>query len=61
MKDEGENHLMWKQGMLTILPNCKKFNDGVYADIVISCKYIHQIQQILRIAGMTELANNFKI
>ena len=61
VKDEGENHLMWKQGMLAILPNCKKSNDGVYADIVISCKYIHQIQQVLRIAGMTELANNFKI
>ena len=61
VKDEGGNHLMWKQGMLAILPNCKKFNDGVYADIVISCKYVHQIQQVLRIAGMTELANNFKI
>ena len=61
VKDEGVNHLMWKQGMLAILPNCKKFNDGVYADIVISCKYVHQIQQVLRIAGMTELANNFKI
>ena len=61
VKDEGENHLMWKQGMLTILPNCKKFNDGVYADIVISCKYVHQLQQVLRLAGMTDLANNFKI
>ena len=61
VKDEGENHLMWKQGMLAILPNCKKSNDGVFADIVISCKYVHQIQQVLRLAGMTELANNFKI
>ena len=61
VKDEGENHLMWKQGMLAILPNCKKSNDGVYADIVISCKYVHQLQQVLRLAGMTELANNFKI
>ena len=61
VKDEGENHLMWKQGMLAILPNCKKSNDGVFADIVITCKYVHQIQQILRLAGMTELANNFKI
>ena len=31
------------------------------ADIIIPCKYIHQIQQVLRLAGMTELANNFKI
>ena len=61
VKDESENHPMWKQGMLAILPNCKKSNDGVYADIVITCKYVHQIQQVLRLAGMTELANNFKI
>ena len=61
VKDEGENHLMWKRGMLTIWSDCKKYNDGVFADIVISCKYVHQIQQVLRLAGMTELANNFKV
>lgn len=61
VKDEGENHLIWERGILTIWSDCKKYNDGVVADIVITCKYIHQIQQLLRITGMTELANNFKI
>ena len=27
----------------------------------VAIKYVHQIQQVLRLAGMTELANNFKI
>ena len=36
-------------------------NDGVYSDIVIPIKYVHQLQQALRLAGMTEMANNFKI
>ena len=34
---------------------------GVYSDIVILVKYVHQLQQVLRLAGMAELANNFKI
>lgn len=59
VKDEGGNHLMWNSGVLSIRFNWIK--DGVYADIVISCKYVHQIQQVLRLAGMTELANNFKV
>ena len=27
----------------------------------VAIKYVHQLQQVLRLAGMTELANNFKI
>ena len=62
VKDEGKNHLIWKRGMLAIwLDFDKDFIDGVYADVVIPCEYIHQIQQVLRLAGMTDLANNFKI
>ena len=61
VKDEGENHLTWERGILNIWSDCKKYNDVVYADIVITCKYVHQLQQVLRFAGMTELANNFKI
>ena len=60
VKDEGGNHLICKNSwVLSIWFNWIK--DGVYADIVIPCKYVHQLQQVLRLAGMTELANNFKI
>ena len=36
--------------ILTIWSDCKKYNDGVVADIIITCKYVHQIQQVLRLA-----------
>ena len=47
--------------ILTIWCNWIKGNSGRPADIIIPVKYIHQIQQVLRIAGMTDLANNFKV
>ena len=34
---------------------------GVSADIMIPVQYVHQLQQVLRLAGMAELANNFKV
>ena len=60
VKDENGNHLVWKRGILAIWIDYEKDNDGVLADIFVPCKYVHQIQQVLRLAGMTELANNFK-
>ena len=47
--------------ILTIWCDWIKGNRRRTADIIIPCKYIHQIQQVLRIAGMTDLANNFKV
>ena len=47
--------------ILTIWCDWIRGNGRISADIIIPCKYIHQIQQVLRLAGMTELANNFKV
>ena len=61
VKDEGGSHFQWNIKILTIWFDRKKDNDGVLTHITIPCKYIHQLQQVLRLAGMTDLANNFKI
>lgn len=61
VKDEGRNHLIWSYGILSILLNYEKDDDRVFSDIVIPVKYAHQLQQILRLTGLAELANNFKI
>ena len=64
VKDESEKHLVWNKGILNIWldwERCEKYNDGVYSDIVIPIKYVHQLQQALRLAGMTDMANNFKV
>ena len=47
--------------ILTIWCDWIKGNGRKSADIIIPVKYVHQIQQVLRLAGMTELANNFKV
>ena len=60
-KKEAGNYLEWKRGTLSIWFDYKENSDGVYADILVPCKYVHQLQQVLRLAGMTELANNFKV
>ena len=61
VKDEGNTHLEFKCNTLTIWFDYKENSDGVYSDILIPCKYVHQLQQVLRLAGMTELADNFKV
>ena len=58
VKDEGDIHLEYKCTTLTIWFNYKT---GYYFDITIPVIYVHQLQQILRLAGMTDIANNFKM
>ena len=60
-KKEAGNYLEWKRGTLSIWIDYKEDSDGVYSDILIPIKYVHQLQQVLRLAGMTELADNFKV
>ena len=60
-KEDNGNYLEWKNGDLSIWFDYGKDYDGVYSDILVPCKYVHQLQQVLRLAGMTEMANNFKV
>ena len=60
VKDEGGNHLLWNNGTLFIWFDYEKDNNRVY-DILVPIKYGHQLQQVLRIAGLTDMANNFKV
>ena len=43
LRDEGRNHLEWKNGELSIWIDYEKDNDGVYSDIVIPVEYVHQL------------------
>ena len=61
VKDESGNHLLWSNGTLSIWLAYGESNDGVFSDVTLPCKYIHQLQQALRLAGMTDMANNFKV
>ena len=60
-KEVNGNHLEWKRGTLAIWLEYERCNNGMYSDIVIPVNYVHQLQQVLRLAGMTDMANNFKV
>ena len=62
VKDEGGNHLVWNSEVLSIWLDWEKDKEeGAYANIAMPIKYAHQLQQALRLAGMTDMANNFKV
>ena len=61
VKDEDGNHLLWSNGTLSIWLDYGDANDGVFSDVTVPCKYVHQLQQVLRLVGLTDMANNFKI
>ena len=52
---------LWSSGVLSIWFDEEYYNNGVIADMIVPCKYVHQLQKVLRIAGLTDMANNFKI
>ena len=57
------NYLKWYRYGITLYIwfDYKIVNSELLAEVVMPVKYVHQLQQVLRLAGMTELANNFKI
>ena len=61
VKDEGRNHLLLSHGTLSIWIACGEANDGVFSDVIVPCKYVHQFQQVLRLVGLSEIADNFKV
>lgn len=61
VKDEDGNHLLWSNGTLSIWLAYGDANDGVFSDVTVPCKYVHQLQQVLRLVGLTDMANNLKM
>ena len=61
VKDECGNYLLLSHGTLSIWLACGEANDGVFSDVTVPCKYVHQFQQVLRLVGLSEIADNFKV
>ena len=61
VKDEGGNHLLWSHGTLSIWLAYGESNDGVFSNVTVPCKYVHQLQQVLRLIGLSDIADNFKV
>lgn len=60
-KNEDGIHFIWKRGTLSIWLDDEKYNERRCQNVIIPVKYVHQVQQVLRVIGLDELANNFKI
>lgn len=60
---EEKTYIEWKNSSktLAIWLDYEADNDGVYSDIVFPVKYVHEMQQVLRLAGLEDVANNFKV
>lgn len=57
VKDEDGNHLLWSHGTLSIWLAYGEANDRVFSDVTVPCRYVHQLQQVLRLAGLDDIAN----
>ena len=60
-KNEDGIHFIWKRGTLSIWLDDEKYNERRCQNVIIPVKYVHQVQQVLRVIGLDDLANNFKI
>lgn len=60
---DSKTYLEWRDNnkTLAIWFDYDHNNDDVYSDIIIPVKYVHEMQQVLRLAGLTDIANNFKV
>lgn len=61
VKDEDRNYLLLSQGILSARLACGEANDGVFSIVTLPCKYVHQLQNALRLYGLNKLADNFKV
>ena len=62
VKTESGKHFLWSYGMLSLWYIYDgEINYRVRPDMEMLVKYVHQLQQVLRLFGLTELANNFKV
>ena len=60
-KNVSKKHLIWNYGILSLRINSGKIDYRMYPNIEISSKYVHELQHALRLIGLNEMANNFKV
>ena len=63
IKNEGDIHIVWNwdEGTLSIWISYSEDEEGTNPNLIAPVKYVHDLQDALRLAGMTDMANNFKV
>ena len=63
IKNEGDIHIVWNwdEGTLSIWINYSLDEEGTNPNLIAPVKYVHDLQDALRLVGLNEIANNFKV
>ena len=63
IKNEGDIHIVWNwdEGTLSIWINYSLDEEGTNPNLIVPVRYVHELQDALRLVGLNEIANNFKV
>ena len=63
IKNEGDIHIVWNwdEGTLSIWISYSEDEEGTNPNLITPVKYVHDLQNALRLVGLNEIANNFKV
>ena len=63
IKNEGDIHIEWdwEDRTLSVWVDYSKDEEGTNPNLIAPVRYVHELQDALRLVGLNEMANNFKI
>lgn len=63
IKNEGDIHIEWnwEDGTLSVWISYSEDEEGTNPNLIASVKYVHDLQDALRLVGLNEMANNFEV
>lgn len=63
IKNEGDIHIEWNRedGTLSVWVDYSEDEEGTNPNLKASVKYVHELQDALRLIGLNEMANNFEV
>ena len=63
IKNEGDIHIEWnwEDGTLSVWVSYSEDEEGTNPNLIALVKYVHDLQDALRLVGLNEMANNFKV
>ena len=63
IKNEGDIHIVWNwdEGTLSIWINYSEDEEGTNPNLIAPVRYVHELQDALRLVGLKELADSFEL
>ena len=60
-KNEGDVHIEWDEGTLSIWINYNLDEKGTNPNLIAPVRWVHELQDALRLVGLVELADSFEL